>query len=90
MSDLIGDRERRRDAEQRIRNGLLAFAGFLAGHDTAEDVIAAFCPADVDRRRAWRCFADLLFLMDRRGPDRTDPLPHEAEVDLDYMTGARR
>jgi hypothetical protein len=88
VSDLIGDREKLRDAEQRIRAGLTAFAGFLAGHEIAEDVIAALCPADVDQNRVKDCFADLLFLLDRR-PDRSVPLPHEAEVDLDYMTGER-
>lgn len=89
-ADLIGDREKLADAEQRIRAGLTAFAAFLTGYGIAEDVIAALCPADVDRDRAKDCFSDLLFLVDRRGPDHTAPLPFDAEVDLDYMTGERK
>ena len=83
------EKERERDTRRNHSDGLTAFAGFLAGREIAEDVIAALCPADVDLDRVKDCFSDLLFLVDRRGPDRTALLPFDAEVDLDYMTGER-
>lgn len=85
---LIGDREHLADAEQRIRDGLVALAEFLVGKATAEQVVAALCPADVKPEWQKSAFADLLHIIDRRGPDRTD-LPHDGQVDLDYMTGVR-
>jgi hypothetical protein len=86
---IIGDAEKLRELEQQRRNSLVAFAAFLTGHGTADGVLSALCPADVDWDRVKDCFADLLHVVDTRGADRTD-LPFEGQVDLDYMTGARR
>lgn len=88
-ADLIGDREKLRDAEERIRAGLVAFAEHLLGKATAEQVVAAFCPADVNPQYQKTAFADLLHVLDTRGPDHTD-LPFHGQEDLDYMTGTRR
>lgn len=88
-TDLITDQEKLRDAQQRIRDGIVAFADYLAGVGTGERVVEALCPADVDDNVRSSAFADLLHIVDTRGPDRTD-LPFEGQVDLDYMTGERR
>lgn len=88
-TDLIGDREHRAELEQRIRDGIVAFAAYLAGVGTGERVVDALCPADVDEAVRASAFADLLHIVDTLGPDRTD-LPFDGQVDLDYMTGVRR
>lgn len=78
--------ERLRDAERRIRDGIVAFAAYLAGRGTSEQVIAALCPADTDPAVRSSAFLDLLHLIDVRDQDHTD-LPWEAQVDLNQMTG---
>jgi hypothetical protein len=89
---LITDREKLRDAEQRIRDALVALADWLTdrdGYDIPVAVIRELCPDDVPGARQDSCFEDLLRVVVKRGPDRTD-LPFEGQEDLDYMTGARR
>ena len=84
--------ERLRDAEQRIRDGLVALADYLtdrSDYDIPHEVIRALCPADVRPGIREGMFEDLLREVVRRRPDKTD-LSHEGQVDLDYMTGARR
>ena len=84
--------ERLRAAEQRIRDSLIALADDLTDHDDYEipwSAIKAMCPADVPFAVIECRFRELLHAVVERGPDRSRPLPHEAEVDLDYMTGAR-
>lgn len=88
----ITDREKLRDAEQRIRDGLTALADWLTDRDDYDipvQVIAALCPPDVPAQTRESCFQALLLACSVRGPDRTD-LPYDAHVDLDYLTGARR
>ena len=90
MSDF--DRERLLAAEQRIRDGLVALADYLTDrddYDIPHGVIEALCPGDVKPGLREACFDSLLHVVARRLPDRTD-LPFEGQVDLDYMTGARR
>ena len=92
-AQLIGDREKLRDAEQRIRDGLVALADDLTDHDEYEipwSALRKLCPGDVPFQTIESRFRGLLHAVVQRGPDRSRPLPHEAEVDLDYMTGARR
>jgi hypothetical protein len=89
---MIGDAEKLRDAEQRIRDSIVALADWLTDrddYDIPENALRALCPADVPDRVRERCFQSLLLAVSRRGADRTD-LPFEGQVDLDYMTGARR
>lgn len=86
------DREQRLAAEQRIRDSLVALADYLTDrddYDIPENVLRALCP-DVTEDRRNSCFRALLLATSVRGPDRSRPLPFDAEVDLDYMTGARR
>jgi hypothetical protein len=88
----INDREKLRDAEQRIRDGLVALADYLTDrddYDIPENVLRTLCPDVPDDQRA-SCFRALLLATSTRGADRSRPLPFDAEVDLDYMTGARR
>jgi hypothetical protein len=88
----VTDREKLRDAEQRIRDGIVALADYLTDrddYDIPHEVIRVLCPADVDALVRESCFDALLHVVIRRRPDCTD-LPHEGQVDLDYMTGARR
>lgn len=88
----ITDREKLRDAEQRIRDGLVAIADDLTDCDDYEipwRAIRAFCGHDIPAELVESCFTDLLRVVVKRGPDRTD-LPYEGQEDLDYMTGARR
>jgi hypothetical protein len=90
---LVGDREKLRDAEERIRDGLIALADDLTDHDEYEipwTAIRRLCPPDVPMSRLEGCFRGLLHAVVQRGPDRSRPLPFDAQVDLDYMTGARR
>lgn len=85
--------EKLRDAEERIRAAIVALADDLTDHDEYEipwTAIRTLCPPDVPMRRIEGCFRDLLREVVRRGPDRSRPLEHEGEIDLDYMTGARR
>ena len=92
-AQLIGDREKLRDAEQRIRDIYVALADYLTDRDDYDipyAVLRAGCPTSVPEAVQDSCFTGLLQGVVRRGPDRSRPLPHEAEVDLDYMTGARR
>ena len=90
---LIGDREKLRDAEQRIRDGLVALADALTSREDDYEIpwaaVRALCPPDVPAERIETSFEDLLREVVRRGPDRTD-LSFEGQVDLDYLTGARR
>jgi hypothetical protein len=90
MSDF--DSEKLLAAEQRIRDGIVALADWLTDrddYDIPHEVIRALCPTDVPDATREGCFGALLHVVVRRGADRTD-LPHEGQVDLDYMTGARR
>jgi hypothetical protein len=90
---LIGDHEKLRDAEERIRAAIVALADYLTDRDVDDipwSVIEALCPAGVRPALREGMFEDLLREVARRGPDRSRPLEHEAEVDLDYMTGARK
>jgi hypothetical protein len=90
---LIGDREKLRDAEERIRATIVALADYLTDredYDVPHAVIEALCPADVGPGLREACFEGVLRGVVRRRPDLSRPLPHEAEIDLNYMTGAWR
>ena len=79
-------------AEQRIRAGIVALADFLTDRDDYDlptGVLAALCPDVTDGERE-RYFQALLLAVAERGQDLTRPLPFDAEVDLDYLTGTRR
>jgi hypothetical protein len=81
-----------RNPEQRIRDGLIALADYLTDrddYDIPDDVLRALCP-DVDDETRGMYFHALLLATAERGPDRSRPLPHAAEIELDYLTGARR
>lgn len=89
---MIGDREKLRHAEQRIRDMYVALADYLTDrddYDLPHEVLRAGSPdvPDDERESAFRA---LLLAVSARGADRTRPLPFEAEVDLDYLTGARK
>jgi hypothetical protein len=90
---LIGDREKLRAIEQMRRDALVALADYLTDRDDDYAIpwsaIRALCPADVSWQVIKRCFRSLLMAVAVRGADRSRPLPFDAEVDLDYMTGAR-
>jgi hypothetical protein len=88
----ITDREKLRDAEQRIRAALVALADYLTDrddYDIPHEVLRALCPAYVQPGVREGMFEDLLREVVRRRPDKTD-LSFDGQVDLDYMTGARR
>jgi hypothetical protein len=85
--------EKLRDAEERIRAAIVALADYLTDredYDIPHAVLRALCPAYVQPGVREGMFEDLLREVVRRGPDRSRPLEHEGEIDLDYMTGARR
>jgi hypothetical protein len=86
----ITDREKLRAAEQRIRDMYVALADYLTdrdGYDIPHEVLRAGCPDVPDDLRE-SSFRALLLATSVRGPDRSRPLPFDAETDLDYLTGA--